>query len=142
MTDRRECRCSHEMDCHAGIGCVQGKGCGPASSDSDTYPMPAHGWTCFHCGETFTTPGAARDHFGETELEVAGCQIKAGKERGLLMALRKAERELDRYRAEDSDKDRELRALAADHHAALRREEEKGYERGLADGRALGMSND
>ncbi|MEE8059407.1 MAG: hypothetical protein V3T17_16460 [Pseudomonadales bacterium] len=29
-----------------------------------TYKFPAHGWTCFHCGETFTAVGAARDHFG------------------------------------------------------------------------------
>lgn len=25
----------------------------------ETYPMPKHGWTCFHCGETFTTVGSA-----------------------------------------------------------------------------------
>jgi hypothetical protein len=31
-----------------------------------TYPAPKHGWTCFHCGETFKKPGAARDHFGPT----------------------------------------------------------------------------
>lgn len=29
------------------------------------YTAPEHGWTCFHCGETFKTPGAARLHFGE-----------------------------------------------------------------------------
>jgi hypothetical protein len=32
--------------------------------EADTYLMPAHGWTCFHCGETFRTPGGARLHFG------------------------------------------------------------------------------
>ena len=53
--------------------------------------LPAHGWTCFHCGETLTTPGAARDHFGSTPQSIAGCIIKAGEERGLLMALRRAE---------------------------------------------------
>lgn len=31
---------------------------------SDTYPAPAHGWTCFHCGETFTSIAKARDHTG------------------------------------------------------------------------------
>ena len=31
---------------------------------TDTYPMPADGWVCFHCGERFTTPSSARDHFG------------------------------------------------------------------------------
>lgn len=57
-------------------------------------------WTCFHCGETFTTPGSARDHFGATPENVAGCLIdrvaleeggKPERGRGLLMALRKAE---------------------------------------------------
>jgi hypothetical protein len=31
----------------------------------DCYPHPAHGWTCFHCGETFHAQGKARLHFGE-----------------------------------------------------------------------------
>ena len=99
----------------------------------DTYTMPEHGWTCFFCGETFTTPGAARDHFGGDLLSLAGCQIKAGDERGLLMALRKAEDELTRYRAEDSDADRRHNALAADHAQALKREEERGYDKGVSD---------
>ena len=58
---------------------------------TDTYQQPEHGWTCFHCGETFKKFGAARDHFGATLDETAGCQIKAGEERGLLMALRKCQ---------------------------------------------------
>lgn len=95
----------------------------------------AHGWTCFHCGETFTTPGAARDHFGGNLLELAGCQIKAGEERGLLMELRRAQAELERYRADDSDADRLYWVIQADHQVALRREEEKGYARGLEDAR-------
>lgn len=53
--------------------------------------MPAHGWTCFHCGETFTTEGAARDHFGARPEDTAACRIKAGEERGLLATLRRAE---------------------------------------------------
>src|SRR5258707_1218387 len=59
--------------------------------EAETYPMPKDGWTCFHCGDNFTTPGAARDHFGGEPKTLAGCQIKAGQERGLLMELRKAE---------------------------------------------------
>ncbi len=57
-----------------------------------TYQQPKHGWTCFHCGETFKKFGAARDHFGEDIEGSAGCQIKAGEERGLLMALRKCQK--------------------------------------------------
>ena len=32
-----------------------------AQTDGDTYPYPVSGpgWVCFHCGERFTTPGAA-----------------------------------------------------------------------------------
>lgn len=60
-----------------------------------TYPMPKDGWVCFHCGERFTTEGAARDHFGGSPDELAGCQIKAGEERGLLMELRRAQERID-----------------------------------------------
>ena len=63
----------------------------------DTYPMPAHGWTCFHCGETFTTPGSARDHFGCEPCADPACRIKVGEERGLVMALRKAEKALEPF---------------------------------------------
>ena len=38
---------------------------GKLPSAALTYTAPPHGWTCFHCGETFRTPGAARLHFGE-----------------------------------------------------------------------------
>lgn len=55
------------------------------------YQMPSDGWTCFHCGETFTTWVGARDHFGATPGDRAACLIKLGDERGLVMELRKAE---------------------------------------------------
>lgn len=55
------------------------------------YPKPASGWTCFFCGETFTTFGAAQDHFGLNSCDKPACQIKAGEERGLVMALRRAQ---------------------------------------------------
>lgn len=62
-------------------------------------------WTCFHCGETFTTYGAARDHFGAGLEAEAGCLIdrvaieeggKPERGRGLLIALRTAEDEIHR----------------------------------------------
>lgn len=102
--------------------------------DGDTYTMPAHGWTCFFCGETFTTVGAAQDHFGEFQLSSrAACRIKVGEERGLVMALRKAEHELASYRSEDSEKDRAMHRMRDEHHRALREAEERGYARGLRD---------
>lgn len=39
---------------------IRAKQPGPA-----TYPRPDRGWTCFHCGETFHTPGGAALHFGK-----------------------------------------------------------------------------
>ncbi len=106
----------------------------PTMLSETTYAMPAHGWTCFHCGETFMAPGAARAHFGADPFDEPGCRIKFGDERRLLMALRRAQTELARYRAEDSDVIREMHGLLAEHARALIREEEKGYARGLRDG--------
>ena len=100
----------------------------------DTYPMPKHGWTCFFCGETFTTPGGARHHFGSEPIADTACQIKVGEERGLVTALRRAEADLARYRVEDSDTDRAMYAMRADHAQALIRAEEEGYARGVAEG--------
>lgn len=55
------------------------------------------GWQCFHCGEVFTTVGAARDHFGASPTAKPGCLAKVGlgDERGLQMALREAEQQRD-----------------------------------------------
>lgn len=103
--------------------------------DIDTYTKPPHGWTCFHCGETFTTPGGAEVHFGAKPIATPGCQIKVGEERGLLMALRKAEEELERYRAQDSEIERAMYKQQAAHLIALMRAEEQGYARGLKDAR-------
>lgn len=109
---------------------------------SETYNMPPHGWTCFHCGETFKTPGAARDHFGFSQAGDPACRIKVGAERGLLMALRKAEQELAECRAEAP---REVEAIAREmvrlqsmHADALRAAEEMGFKRGVADMRKNG----
>ncbi len=53
------------------------------------------GWRCFHCDETFTTPGAAADHFGNYINSTPGCVIKVqvGDERGWLMELRRLQEE-------------------------------------------------
>ena len=61
----------------------------------DTYAPPEHGWTCFHCGETFTTENSARLHFGGHKSELAACQIKAADEKGLVKALRWHERDAE-----------------------------------------------
>lgn len=102
---------------------------------TDTYHKPPHGWTCFHCGETFTTVGGAEDHFGKYPSATPGCMIKLGAERGLLMALRKAEEEvetLSRLLADESCQAfRILHNTISRHKDALETAEEAGYERGL-----------
>lgn len=108
---------------------------------SDTYEKPALGWTCFHCGETFTTVGGAQDHFGADPSKEPGCMLKVslGAERGLLMKLRALEDELttfyQRRAAEDTDLHREIHALQSRHADALQTAEELGFERGLRAGR-------
>lgn len=69
-------------------------------SNKDTYLMPKDGWVCFHCGERFTTPGGARDHFGERPSAEPGCLIKVtvGDERGWLMKIRKLQKSWDEMR--------------------------------------------
>jgi hypothetical protein len=106
-----------------------------------TYERPPHGWTCFHCGETFTTEGSARVHFGAEPSATPGCVLKVrlGAERGLLMALRDAEERIARYVGEDSDTMRELHRMQSRHTAQLLEAEEAGYARGMRDaGQAMG----
>ena len=64
-----------------------------SQADCANYAMPPDGWVCYHCGERFTTPGAAGDHFGVRPGDGLACRIKAGEQRGLVMALRKAQAE-------------------------------------------------
>ena len=107
-------------------------------ADGETYPMPEHGWTCFHCGETFTTPGQARNHFGFDPSCDPACRIKLGEERGLVRQLREVERKyqdlLERICDEQFAVAREFYGLGSKHALELRGAEEQGYERGLADG--------
>jgi hypothetical protein len=96
-------------------------------------------WRCFHCGDAFTKAQEqhARLHFGCEDGDLPVCQMRLPGEHHLLTALRNAYKELRRHRAEDADLMRAIYGMAADHATALRREEERGYEKGLADGREL-----
>lgn len=93
-------------------------------------------WRCFHCDEVFRSVAAAREHFGTDQLmSDPACLIKQSGELALLRALRNAEEELQRYRNDDSDILRAMHSMESDHAQALRREEEKGYSRGVSDAR-------
>lgn len=96
-------------------------------------------WRCFHCDEVFTDTAAAKDHFGYDLLAEPGCKLNE-IEGGLLGIVRRQEERLDAYHREDTASYREFYSLGADHSQALRREEEKGYAKGLADGRAEALA--
>ncbi|MES2181013.1 MAG: hypothetical protein V4493_02815 [Pseudomonadota bacterium] len=98
------------------------------------------GWQCFHCGEIFETVGGAQDHFGANPQAKPGCMIKVelGAERGLLMALRKAEDDLAKawfkIGNESSESAIAYQSMVSRHQNQMRQAEELGYSRGLADG--------
>lgn len=95
-------------------------------------------WRCFHCGAAFTLQQRrwAAEHFGRDQSAEPVCLIRTAGEDALLMALREAEGQLEGYRAEDQLILRAMGSMSADHRQALVREEERGYAKGLADGRA------
>lgn len=103
---------------------------GNQTSEHKSNPGLERGWVCFHCWEyfppTFAGQQAARHHFGDTPIEQPACTIDA-------RAFRAMQDLCARYRTEDTDLHREIARMQADHEAALRREEEKGYARGLED---------
>lgn len=104
---------------------------------TDTYEAPAHGWTCFHCGETFLAQSEARIHFGAQIDAEPACRLNKS-ERKLAGTVRYLEMQLARYRAQDSDADREHYAAQARHAVELRDAEQRGFDRGVADMRAHG----
>lgn len=95
-------------------------------------------WRCFHCDEVLTTEVDAANHFVRLDESEPACRIKAAGEFALLQALRNAEDQLARYRAEDSDVLRAMASMQSDYQQALRREEEKGYARGMRDAKLSG----
>jgi hypothetical protein len=96
------------------------------SAPAQAAAEPKSEWRCFHCDESFTDEEQAALHFGTNQYHNPACQVDAKH-------LRELESELARYREEDTDLHRQIWRMQAEHHAALRREEEKGYARGLAD---------
>lgn len=97
-------------------------------------------WRCYHCDEVFVAEDCARRHFGSSDDQSPACLIKAGAEGSLLVALRRAEKDLEEFRRllhdEASDSAKAYYAQQTRHAEQMRGAEELGYERGLADGRA------
>lgn len=95
------------------------------------------GWRCFHCDEVFFTANDARLHFGMDQCSDPACKIKMGAEKSLLVALRRAETELqDAWAAIHNENTEAAKAYFAQqsrHGEQLRAAEELGFERGIAD---------
>ena len=62
--------------------------------DGEFYPAPPHGWTCFHCGETFRRLALAREHFGHDPGATPACRLSPAHVRSELRRYRAAETEL------------------------------------------------
>ena len=107
------------------------------TEEKDTYTPPEHGWTCFHCGETFHHENPARAHFGALPDAVPGCLMRMQPgEHGLLRKVRSMERELAevtyKLHEQDSETDRYLANIKSEHASAVQRAEEAGFAKGIA----------
>ena len=104
------------------------------------------GWRCFHCDEVFFTADDARLHFGMDQCSDPACKIKMGAEKSLLVALRRAETELQEAWAaihnETTEAAKAYYAQQSRHGEQLRAAEELGFERGIKDSTALSQEND
>lgn len=98
----------------------------PAPDASRNLP-----WRCFLCDEVFTDEKAAALHFGTSIMQSPACQIDA-------KWLRYLERQLERYREEDTDLHRHIAGLKSQSQVAVMRAEEEGYASGLRDAAKLG----
>lgn len=79
------------------------------SAQPDTYMPPEHGWTCFHCGDTFMREVQAREHFGGSIDATPGCMLKLEKgDKQLLRVIRGLEAERDELRRQRCEEDSEL----------------------------------
>lgn len=108
-------------------GRIQGvnEGLSRAEQSATAGAVP-EGWRCFYCGEHFTDEAEAALHFGTSLAQVAACKIDIAEYRAM-------EARMHSYNEEDAAIHRQMARMETDHHLALRREEEKGYARGLRD---------
>lgn len=89
-------------------------------------------WRCFHCDTVFMNRKHAAEHFGRDEGDVPACKLSSS-EGHLVTYIRKLQAELNSHREERDEILLAWHARDAEHHEALRREEEKGFTRGVED---------
>lgn len=90
-------------------------------------------WRCYHCDTVFRSEREAGIHFGADEAATCACVLP--HEQHLVEHIRDLERQLESYRTDSDQVMRSIMTLEDEHRRALVREEEKGYERGVRDGR-------
>lgn len=95
-------------------------------------------WRCYHCDAVFTNPHEAGIHFGADLARTCACVLP--HEQHLVEHIRDLERLLESYRTESNHVMRAIMTLEGSHTTALRDEEERGYARGLRDGRDIAKS--
>ena len=123
--------------CEYCVDGLQADGETPCPSCVKEPSAPSKEWRCFHCDEVFFTANDARLHFGMDQCSDPACKIKMGAEKSLLVALRRAETELqDAWAAihnENTEAAKAYYAQQSRHGEQLRAAEELGFERGIAD---------
>lgn len=81
----------------------------------DALVEPAHGWTCFHCGEVFRARQAAQDHFGLTECEPPACvQVLTESEKAIIEDRREWRERALRVEAQNEQPEYELGSMKFD----------------------------
>ncbi len=93
-------------------------------------------WRCFHCDMVFLNPTHAAEHFGRDEGSTPACKLSSS-EGHLVTYVRKLERELDSYRAENSDIEKAWFAKDYECREAVRNAEQKGYDMGVRQANAM-----
>lgn len=83
-------------------------------------------YRCFHCHEEFHDVESAGLHFGRSQVFDPACTIDIAR-------FREMEQRMICYNEEDAEIHQQMAGLRNQHAIDLRREEEKGYARGLRD---------
>lgn len=87
-------------------------------------------WRCFHCDEVCTDHESALEHFGMDRHCIPICKVDRAE-------YRRMEKRNIEHTLEDTELHRALEAKSAEMITAVRKAEEDGYNKGLADGRGL-----
>ncbi len=92
-------------------------------------------WRCFFCDEVFTDRKEAALHFGCEVTDQAACRTVTADEKGLLLIIADQAKQLWQWRNECDPLGQVLSLIDSKLSRDTRDAEERGYQRGLEDGR-------